>query len=185
MSKKTRASAAQKRRTQARARDNRVWFVIVGVGAVVVLGAVIAVALASTQPALAEPAAEPVIVNRIATPEAIFEGRAAVRAVHMDGRLKDYIVRLVFATREPDQFGLGELRPLIAYGASPRATIFTGLAARGHAFLDGRDYVLPDDIKDVALDVMRHRVVVSYQAEAEEVTAESVIARVLDRVPVP
>ena len=124
-------------------------------------------------------------VHKITSPQQILDGRAAVKAVHLDSRLKDYIVRIVVATREPEQFGLAELKPLISYGASPRATIFTGLAARAHAFLDGRDYVLPDDIKSVATDIMRHRVIVSYQAEAEEVTAETVSARVLDRVPVP
>ncbi len=124
-------------------------------------------------------------VRRIATPEAILAGRSAVRQVHLDERLREYIVRLVFATREPEQFGLPALKPLIAYGVSPRASIFTGLAARAHAFLDGRDYVLPDDIKTVATDVMRHRLIVSYQAEAEEVTPEAIIAQVLDRVPVP
>ena len=124
-------------------------------------------------------------VRRLATPEAILAGRSAVRQVHVDERLREYIVRLVFATREPEQFGLAALKPLIAYGVSPRASIFTGLAARAHAFLDGRDYVLPDDIKTVATDVMRHRLIVSYQAEAEEVTPEAIIAQVLDRVPVP
>ncbi len=127
----------------------------------------------------------PVAVRRIAIPEAIVEGRMAVRQVHMDDALKDYVLRVVFATREPAQYKLAELKPLIAYGVSPRATIYMSLAARAHAFLDGRDYVLPDDVKAIALDVMRHRLIVTYEAEAEEVTAESVIARVLDRVPVP
>ncbi len=127
----------------------------------------------------------PVAVRRIATPEAIVEARMAVRQVHMDDALKDYVLRVVFATREPDKHKLVELKPLIAYGVSPRATIYMSLAARAHAFLDGRDYVLPDDVKAIALDVMRHRLIVTYEAEAEEVTAESVIARVLDRVPVP
>ncbi|MBM4420312.1 MAG: MoxR family ATPase [Chloroflexi bacterium] len=130
-------------------------------------------------------AATPPSVQRIATPEQILAGRAAVRSIHMDERLRDYVVRIVVATREPEHHGLAELKPLIAYGASPRASIFTGLAARAHAFLDGRDYVLPDDIKSVAPDVMRHRLIVSYQAEAEEITAESILSRVLDRVPVP
>jgi MoxR-like ATPase len=94
-------------------------------------------------------------------------------------------VRLTFATREPDEFKLSEIKPWIAYGASPRATIFISLAARANAYLEGRDYVLPDDVKAVALDVMRHRLIVTYEAEAESVTAESVISTVLDRVPVP
>jgi len=103
----------------------------------------------------------------------------------MDEAVKDYIVRLVFATRDPAAAKIPELAPLIAYGVSPRASIYVSLAARAHAFLDGRDYVLPDDVKSVSLDVMRHRLIVTYEAEAEEVTPEKVIAQVLDRVPVP
>lgn len=128
---------------------------------------------------------EPATVRRMASPAVIADARAAVRQVHMDEALKDYVVRLVVATREPEAFGMGELKPMIAYGASPRATIFISLAARANAFLEGRDYVLPDDIKAVALDVMRHRLIVTYQAEAEDVTAEKVIGQVLDKVPVP
>ena len=124
-------------------------------------------------------------IRRVATPKAVLDARAAVRQVHMDESLKDYVVRIVFATREPGQFGLEELRALIAYGVSPRASIFISLAARANAFLEGRDYVLPDDVKAVALDVMRHRLIVTYQAEAEEVTPEAIIAQVLDKVALP
>lgn len=127
----------------------------------------------------------PATVRRVAAPEAIFAARAAVRQVHMDEALKDYVIRLVFATREPEQAGLPDLKPLIAYGASPRASIYIGLTARANAFLEGRDYVLPDDVKAVAMDVMRHRLILTYQAEAEEVTPEAIIGQVLDRVPVP
>jgi MoxR-like ATPase len=130
-------------------------------------------------------AAAPAVAQKVTTPAAIIAGRAAVRQVHMDDRVKDYVVRLTFATREPDEFKLSEIKPWIAYGASPRATIFISLAARANAYLEGRDYVLPDDVKAVALDVMRHRLIVTYEAEAESVTAESVISTVLDRVPVP
>jgi MoxR-like ATPase len=112
-------------------------------------------------------------------------GEVPVKQIHMEDSLKDYVVRIVFATREPEQFALGELRPMIAYGVSPRASIFISLAARANAFLEGRDYVLPDDVKAVAPDVMRHRLIITYQAEAEEVTPESVIAKVLDKVPLP
>jgi MoxR-like ATPase len=132
------------------------------------------------QTALTPPSA-----NKVTNPAAILAGRAAVRQVHMDDRVKDYVVRLVFATREPAEFKLAEIKPWIAFGASPRATIFISLASRAHAFLEGRDYVLPDDVKAVATDVMRHRLIVTYQAEAEEVTPESVIAKVLDKVPLP
>ena len=128
---------------------------------------------------------EPAIPRKLATPAAVKDARAAVRQVHMDDAIKDYIVRVVFATRDPQGPKLADLKPLIAYGVSPRATIYVSLAARAHAFLDGRDYVLPDDVKAVALDVMRHRLIVTYEAEAEEVTPEVVIGRVLDNVAVP
>jgi MoxR-like ATPase len=128
---------------------------------------------------------EPALPRKLATPAAILDARAAVRQVHMDDAVKDYIVRVVFATRDPKGPKLADLKPLIAYGVSPRATIYVSIAARAHAFLDGRDYVLPDDVKAVALDVMRHRLIVTYEAEAEEITPEVVIGRVLDNVPVP
>jgi MoxR-like ATPase len=128
---------------------------------------------------------DPVIPRKLATPAAIQDGRAAVRQVHMDDAIKDYVVRIVFATRDPQGPKLADLKPLIAYGVSPRATIYVSLAARAHAFLDGREQVLPDDVKAVALDVMRHRLIVTYEAEAEEITPEIVIGRVLDNVAVP
>jgi len=128
---------------------------------------------------------EPAIPRKLASAAAILDARAAVRQVHMDDAIKDYVVRVVVATRDPQGPKLADLKPLIAYGVSPRATIYVSLAARAHAFLDGRDYVLPDDIKAVALDVMRHRLIVTYEAEAEEITPEMVIGRVLDNVAVP
>lgn len=128
---------------------------------------------------------DPVEVRQVARPVAILEARRAVRQVHMDEALKDYVVRVVYATRDPASAGLPELRPLIAYGVSPRATIYISLAARANAFLESRDHVLPDDVKSVAMDVMRHRLIPTYQAEAEEVTPETIIGQVLDRVPLP
>ena len=125
---------------------------------------------------------EPAIPRKLATPAAILDGRAAVRQVHMDDAIKDYVVRIVVATREPVGPKLADLKPLIAYGVSPRATIYISIAARAHAFLDGRDYVLPDDIKAVALDVMRHRLIVTYEAEAEEITPEIGRASCRERV---
>jgi MoxR-like ATPase len=127
----------------------------------------------------------PAEVKRLATPQDILQAREAVKQVHMEEAIKDYIVRLVFATREPEQFRMKELKPLIAYGASPRATIYLSICARANAFMDNREYVIPDDVKDVAMDVMRHRVIVTYEAEAEEITPETVIQQVLNRVPVP
>ncbi|MEX2247484.1 MAG: MoxR family ATPase [Dehalococcoidia bacterium] len=127
---------------------------------------------------------EPEVV-RIVGPEAIVSAMRAMQDVHMDERLRDYIVHLVYATREPEAYKLKELRPLVEYGASPRATIYLAQAARAHAFVGGRGYVEPDDVKAVALDVLRHRIVVTYEAEAENVTAEDLVRRVLAGVEVP
>ena len=112
-------------------------------------------------------------------------GKATLHRLYMDDRVKDYVVSIVFATRDPRAFGLAELAPLIEYGASPRATIFLTLAARAHAFLRRRAFVTPEDVKAVAYDVLRHRLTLTYEAEAEEVTPEKVVSRVLDRVEVP
>ncbi len=128
---------------------------------------------------------EPVKVRKIATPAMIQGARQAVKQVRLDDGLKDYIVRLSFATRDPAAFGLTDLKPLIAFGVSPRATIYLSIASRAKAFLEARDHVLPDDIKSVAMDVMRHRLIPTYQAEAEEITPEVIIQRVLDKVPLP
>jgi MoxR-like ATPase len=111
--------------------------------------------------------------------------RAVVHRIYMDDRVKDYVVNLVFATRDPKGHGLADLAPLIEFGASPRATIFLTLAARAHAFLRRRAFVTPEDVKAVAYDVLRHRITLTYEAEAEEVTPEKVVSRVLDRIEVP
>ena len=117
--------------------------------------------------------------------ETIREARQAVRAVHMEDSLKEYILHVVFATRDPDQYRLDGIKQLIAYGASPRASIYLALAAKAQAFLDGRGFVVPEDVKDVAMNVLRHRIIVTYEAEAEEVRPEDVIDRVLHAVDVP
>jgi MoxR-like ATPase len=119
------------------------------------------------------------------SPEMLLEARKVVRDVYMDDRVKDYIVDVVFATREPEKRGLKELAPLIEYGASPRASIALNLAARAHAFLRHRGYVTPEDVKAIGPDVLRHRVVLSYEAEAEEVQAEDIVRRVFEVVEVP
>ena len=124
-------------------------------------------------------------IARVATTAAVIDASAALAEVHMDVRLRDYIVHLVYATREPESYRLDALKPLIAYGASPRASIFLAQAARAHAFVRGRGYVEPDDVKSIAMDVLRHRIVVTYEAEAEDVTAEDVVERVLAGVQVP
>jgi MoxR-like ATPase len=117
-------------------------------------------------------------------PEAIQEARRVVDEIYVDDKIKDYVVDLVLATRKPEAYGLA-LDELIQYGASPRATIFLTIAARANAFLDGRGYVVPQDIKDVAMDVLRHRVIVTYEAEAEDKTSQDVVQTILDHVPVP
>jgi MoxR-like ATPase len=105
--------------------------------------------------------------------------------LYMDDKVRDYVVNLVFATRDPKGHGLPDLVPLVEFGASPRATIFLALAARAHAFLRRRAFVTPEDVKAVAYDVLRHRITLTYEAEAEEVTPEKVVSRVLDRIEVP
>jgi MoxR-like ATPase len=123
-------------------------------------------------------------VNPVAGREEILSARAAMDEVYVDEKIQDYVLDLVQATRDPKRYGL-DLAHLIAYGASPRATLFLVAAARGHALLDGRAYVTPDDVKAIALDVLRHRIHVTYEAEAEETTGEEVARRVLEKVRVP
>jgi MoxR-like ATPase len=116
--------------------------------------------------------------------EQVRRARAAADNVYLDGKIKDYIVNIVHATRRPLEYGL-EVGRLIEYGASPRATIFLALAAKARAFLEGRGYVTPHDVKSVGMDVLRHRVIVTYEAEAQDLRSEDVVMRVLDHVPVP
>lgn len=125
------------------------------------------------------PAIQPVV-----SPEDILRARKIVQQVYLDEKLKEYIVNLVFATREPEKFNL-RMKDLIAYGASPRATIYLSLAAKAVAFLKGRGYVIPEDIKAIGQDVLRHRVIISYEAEAEDLTSEDVVRKVFEGVEVP
>jgi len=120
----------------------------------------------------------------VVSPDDVLGARALVDEIYIDDKIKEYIVNLVFATREPAAYGL-DLAPLIEYGASPRATLYLTVAARVHAFLEGRGYVTPQDVKSIGPDVLRHRVIVTYEAEAEEVDADEVVKRVFDGVPVP
>ena len=124
-------------------------------------------------------------MRRVTTPAEIFQAREAIHAVYMDEKIEDYIVDLVHATRDPAAHGMPSLAPLIEYGASPRATIYLAVCARAHAFLRGRTYVLPDDVKAIGPDVLRHRLITSFEADAEEVTSDDIVARVLGAVPVP
>jgi MoxR-like ATPase len=124
-------------------------------------------------------------VRRLVEPKAILAAREEIAQVHLDPRLVDYIVDLVRGTREPAAIGLEGLSSLIAFGASPRASIALAQAARAHAWLRGRDYVAPDDIQALAADVFRHRLVLTFEAEAEDATADSIIRQVLNAVPAP
>ncbi|CAN5866346.1 AAA family ATPase [soil metagenome] len=124
-------------------------------------------------------------MERIATLEQVLTARSEVFAVYMDEKIEDYIVSIVHATREPGDYGLSDIAPLIQYGASPRASIYLALCARAHAFLQGRGYVLPDDVKALGPDVLRHRIITSFEAEAEEITSDDLVARVLAAVAVP
>ena len=117
--------------------------------------------------------------------EAIFAARRVVDTIYIDDRIKHYIVDLVLATREPAAHGLDDLARFIDFGASPRASIYLALAARAVAFIRGRGYVTPEDVKSIGPDVLRHRILVSYEAEAAEMTVEEIIRQILDRTPVP
>jgi MoxR-like ATPase len=124
-------------------------------------------------------------VKPLITPEKIIDARNVVNDVYVDEKIKDYIIDVVFATREPGRYGLDEITRFIEYGASPRASIALNVAARAHAFLRHRGYVTPEDVKSIGPDVLRHRVIVTYEAEAEEVTSEDIVRRIFDNVEVP
>jgi len=123
--------------------------------------------------------------GEVASVDQIRAARRVVSSIYIDDKVRDYIVHIVQATRRPREYGLAELAPLIEYGGSPRATLCLAMAARAHAFIRHRAYVTPDDIKAISLDVLRHRVSVTYEAEAEEVSSEDVIRRIFEYLPVP
>ncbi|MFZ0390747.1 MAG: MoxR family ATPase [Calditrichia bacterium] len=124
-------------------------------------------------------------IRPVVTPGDILKARQVVNEVYMDEKIDNYIVDIVFATREPANFGLKDLAPLIAFGASPRASINLKLAAKAHAFLRRRGYVTPEDVKSIGMDVLRHRIILTYEAEAEEMSTEDVVRRVLNQIEVP
>ena len=124
-------------------------------------------------------------VQPVLDPVRLADMKQTAASIYLDDKVKDYVLDLVSATRHPENFKLKDLKALIEYGASPRASISLCLAARAHAFLVGRAYVTPQDVKDVAADVLRHRVLLTYEAEAEETTSDDVIRKVLESVPVP
>ncbi len=124
-------------------------------------------------------------VNCIITPEAVLKARSVVNQVYMDDKIKQYIIDIVFATREPQHAKLEGLESMIEYGASPRASIYLNRAARAHAFLKRRGYVTPEDVKAIGMDILRHRVILTYEAEAEELTSEEIIQQIFDTIEVP
>ena len=126
-----------------------------------------------------------IAVDPVIGPEDILRMRSVVDEIYMDEKIEKYILDIVFATREPERFKLDELRSLIQYGASPRATIYLAVAAKAHAFLQGRGYVTPQDLKSIGPDVLRHRVIVSYEAEAEEITPDDIVKKIFAGIEVP
>jgi len=124
-------------------------------------------------------------VNKVVSLQQILRARSIINDIYVDEKIEQYIIDIVFATRQPEKYGMEHLKPLIQYGGSPRASINMNLAARAHAFLKHRGYVTPEDVKAVAYDVLRHRIILTYEAEAEEKTSENVISEVLSKIEVP
>lgn len=123
--------------------------------------------------------------NPVVSPSDIIKGRQLIHEVYIDEKIEKYILDIVFATRKPKEFGLDKLTDLISYGASPRASINLALGAKAMAFIKRRGYVIPEDVRAICYDVMRHRVAVTYEAEAEEITSEKIISEILNKVEVP
>jgi MoxR-like ATPase len=115
----------------------------------------------------------------------ILNAQKTINDIYVDEKVEDYVLNLVFATRNPDEFGLGDLSQLIEYGASPRATINLILASKARAFIEHRGYITPEDVRYIGKDVLRHRVILTYEAEAEELTSEDVIQRLFDSIEIP
>lgn len=124
-------------------------------------------------------------VNPVVSVEEIHQARQIIKNVYLDNKIKDYIINIIFATREPENSGLGEIKHFIEFGASPRATIFLNKAARIQAFLNGRSYVAPQDVKSICADILRHRIILTYEAEAEDITTDDIIKQILDGIDVP
>lgn len=124
-------------------------------------------------------------VKAVIQPEDILRAREVVKSIYIDDKVKDYALDLVIATRKPDEMGIEGLKSMIAYGASPRASIYLVTGARAHAFLNGRGYVTPEDVKQIAPDILRHRIITTYEAEAEEITTDDIVQRILSHIEVP
>ena len=126
-----------------------------------------------------------ITVNQVISPEDILRARGIVNEVYIDEKIEKYILDIVFATRSPQQFDLGKLTDLISYGASPRASIYLALGAKAMAFIKRRGYVIPEDVRAICSDVLRHRIAVTYEAEAEDITSETIISDILNKLEVP
>ena len=124
-------------------------------------------------------------LRKVVTPEKILEARKTINDIYVDEKVEQYIINLIFATREPAAHGLSEMAPLISFGASPRASINLNLAARAEAFMQHRGYVTPEDVREIALDVLRHRIILSYEAEAEDISPEDIVKKLMETIPVP
>ncbi len=123
--------------------------------------------------------------NKVVSPKEIIQARKVVDEIYVDKKIKKYIVDLVFASREPEKYNIKDMKGLISYGASPRASIYLTITSKAYAFLQGRGYVTPDDIKAIGLDVLRHRIILSYEAEAEGMTSDIIVKRLFEEVEVP
>jgi MoxR-like ATPase len=124
-------------------------------------------------------------INAVVSSSEVLNARQLVREVYMDEKVEQYIIDIVFASRYPDQYNLAKIKPLIAYGGSPRASINLALAAKTYAYLNKRGYVIPEDVRNICKDVLRHRIGLTYEAEAENVNVEMVISEILRAVNVP
>ena len=123
--------------------------------------------------------------NKVCNPETILNARKLCNEIYMDEKVKDYILNIIFASRFPEKFGLNELKPFISSGGSPRATLALTKASRANAFIRHRGYVTPEDVKSVAYDILRHRILLTYEADAENITSEHIVRKILDRIEVP
>lgn len=124
-------------------------------------------------------------LNKVVSPEVILNARSTINDIYIDEKVEQYIINLIFATRQPAEYGLGELSNMISFGASPRASINLNLAAKAEAFMQHRGFVTPEDVREVALDVLRHRIILSYEAEAEDISTEDIVTKLMETIVVP
>lgn len=128
---------------------------------------------------------EKIQLNKVVSPEIILNARSTINDIYIDEKVEQYIINMIFATRKPAEYGLGELSNMISFGASPRASINLNLAAKAEAFMQHRGFVTPEDVREVALDVLRHRIILSYEAEAEDITTEDIVTKLMETIVVP